>query len=147
MCDLIWIQTVEGKVSISGKSYETRFTWMHWYAAVAAVLRHDPSVRGLAGGLPTDSITTAVWLNWIVSLLLKRFQWLLLPQEWSAAQRRVPLNTYWDHTTACMFEKDFIHLFWRMMHVRHGSYKCAMNKGTVRAHFTRQCGGIVIWKI
>lgn len=35
------------------------------------------------------------------------FDGLLLPQEWSAAQRRVPLNIYWDHTTACMFEKTF----------------------------------------
>lgn len=28
--------------------------------AVAAVLRHDRSVRGLVGGLPTDSIITVL---------------------------------------------------------------------------------------
>lgn len=44
----------------------------------------------------------------------------MLPQEQSAAQQRVPLNTYWDHTTACIFEKYFIHLFWQMMHIRQG---------------------------
>lgn len=33
----------------------------------------------------------------------------MLPQEWSAAQRWVPLNTYRDHTVVCTFEKVLIH--------------------------------------
>lgn len=63
----------------------------------------------------------------------------MLPQEQSAAQWKILLNTYWDHTIACMFEKACNSSI--MMYDAHQS-----SNNLCREHILQDIFGIEIWK-
>lgn len=73
LCDIIWNPCKRCPIA------NVFFTCTHWYAALAASLHHDLSIRGLARGLPHRQhhhchVTAMAALAKVVSLLLKRLQ-------------------------------------------------------------------------